>query len=348
MKTFNKYLPGLLLLFTIAILSTFLANILPDFISSVIGKVFIAVILGILIANIFLPSKEIFGAGIKFGSGKLLKLGIIFMGASVSFSDMASLGIGPIVVILSLMILVVIITFLLGKILNVSFRRKLLISIGVCICGNSAIVATAPAIEADEEEVAMAVSIITLFGVIGVIFYPLIGKAIGMSDMLFGAWAGTAVNDTSQVAAAGQIYSDAAAKIAITIKLIRNIMIVPAVILASFFYHRNSAKLINTKSNSTDNKINILKLFPMFVLGFLGMAILNSIGLFDYIVFGKAINQWFKEISKFLILLALSGIGLGVVFKKMKAIGWKPFVLGFAVEGILAVAALFLNMLFFS
>ena len=342
-KVFNKYIPGLLLLLCIAIASTYLAVLMPPY----IGKVFIAIILGILIANIFNPSKEIFGAGIKFGSSTLLKVGIIFMGATVSFRDIAQLGLPGIIVILTLMLIVTGVTFLLGKLLGVSFRRKLLIAVGVCICGNSAIVATAPAIEAEEEEVAMAVSIITLFGVLGVIFYPLIGRALEMSDTLFGAWAGTAINDTSQVTAAGQIYSDIAAKTAITIKLIRNIMIVPVVLLASLFYHRNAAKQEKAKGGQPSQKINIIKLFPMFVLGFLGMAVINSLGLFDYVVLEKAINQWFKEISKFLILLALSGIGLGVVFKKMKAIGWKPFVLGFTVEGILAVAAVFLNMKFF-
>ena len=340
---FNKYIPGLLLLLSIAIASTYLAELMPAF----IGKVFIAVIIGILITNIFQPSKEVFGAGIKFGSSKLLKLGIIFMGATVSFQDILNLGLPGIIVILVLMLIVIGVTFGLGKLLGVSFRRKLLIAIGVCICGNSAIIATAPAIEAEEEEVAMAVSIITLFGVLGVICYPLIGRALEMSDTLFGAWAGTAINDTSQVTAAGQIYSDAALKTAITIKLIRNMMIVPAVLIASFLYRRHTESQVKQDATHIHKKVNALKLFPMFVLGFLGMAVLNSLGLFDYVVFSKAINQWFKEISKFLILLALSGIGLGVVFKKMKAIGWKPFALGFTVESILAVAAVFLNMLFF-
>ena len=347
MKAFNKYLPGLLLLFAIATFSTYLADIIPSYISGIIGKVFLAVLLGIFIANIFQPSKGVFGSGIKFGSSKFLKLGIVFMGATVSFSDIADLGLMPVIIILALLILVVTSTFLLGSLLGVSFRRKLLISIGVCICGNSAIVATAPAIEAEEEEVAMAVSIITLFGVLGVILYPIIGRALGMNDILFGAWVGTAINDTSQVVAAGQIYSDAAFETAITIKLIRNILIVPAVMIASIVYRSYTVRLTGKDASQNRNRVNILKLFPMFVLGFLGMAVLNSLGIFDLTVYGKQINTWFKELSKFLILLALSGIGLGVLFKKMKAIGFKPFVLGFAIEGILAVASLLLNKLFF-
>lgn len=184
---FNVFLPRLLLLFSIAIVSTHLAEIMPPF----IGKVFIAVILCILISNIFSPSKKIFGAGIKFGAGKLLKLGIISMGATVIFQDITKLGLPGLAVMLALMLIVVLVTFFLGRLLKVSFRRKLLIAAGVCICGNSAIVATAPAIEAEEEEVAMAVSIITLFGVLGVVFYPIVGKTLEMSDTLSDAWAGT-------------------------------------------------------------------------------------------------------------------------------------------------------------
>ncbi|MDD2200337.1 MAG: putative sulfate exporter family transporter [Bacteroidales bacterium] len=344
MRIFNKYIAGLLLLTAIAIISTYIEELLPVSLSSILSKVFIAVLLGVIIANIFKPDKEIYGAGIKLGSGAFLKLGIVFMGASVSFSNIVKLGPKPIIIILALMLLVVCITFMLGKVLGVSFRKKLLIAIGVCICGNSAIIASAPTIDADDEEVAMAISIITLFGVLGVILYPIIGIHLGMSDTLFGAWAGTAINDTSQVVAASHAYSDASMETAVTIKLIRNIMIVPAVLIVSIVYNKH---ITNADHKKTRIKTDILKLFPLFVLGFLGMATLNSFGIFNFMLLDMTISQWFKKLSNILILLALSGIGLGVIFNKMRAIGGKPFILGFAVEGILAVASIFLNMLFF-
>lgn len=332
-ELFNTYTPGLLLLVAIALAATFLAQYLPSY----IGKVFIAIILGILIANIARPSKKIFGAGIKLGLSRLLKLAIILMGAGISFAEVASLGGRGILIIALLICFVFGLVFLIGRFLGVSLRRKILIAVGVCICGNTAIVTAAPLIEAKDEEIAMAVGIVTLFGVIGVLTYPLIGTALSMSDTWFGAWAGTAINDTSQVVAAGFIYSDAAGEVATTIKLVRNIMIVPVVLLVAFFYRKRTNAQTDTKQ-----KINIIKIFPMFILGFALFALLNSLG-----VFTEAVSSVLVQISKFIILLALSGIGLGVDFKKFKAIGIKPFILGFSVEVLLAVVAIFATMLVF-
>lgn len=323
----KKYVPGLSLLLAIALSSTYLSKFFPSY----IGKVFIAIIIGIIISNTLHPSKEVFGKGIKLGLGKFLKIAIVFLGAGVSFREIAGLGGKGLVVIVVLIVFVFGFTMLLGKKLNVSLRKKILIAIGVCICGNTAIVTAAPLIDAEEEEVAMAVGIVTLFGVFGVLVYPMLGLVFGMSDMLFGAWAGTAINDTSQVVAAGFMYSEAAGKIATTIKLTRNIMIVPVVLLVAYFYRKN----VHTDSGK---KVNIIKIFPVFILGFIAFALLNSAG-----VFTPQISNMLVDVSKFLILLALSGIGLGVDFKKLKNIGLKPFLLGFSVEFTLAIASILLN-----
>ncbi len=329
----KKYAPGLLLLLIIALAATFLSKYLPSY----IGKVFIAVILGILIANIFRPKKEIFGKGIKLGLSKLLKLAIILMGAGISFKQVAALGVKGILIIIGLICIVFALVFLIGRFLSVPLKRKILIAVGVCICGNTAIVTSAPLIDAKDEEIAMAVGIVTLFGVIGVLVYPLIGTAIGMQDIWFGAWAGTAINDTSQVVAAGFSYSDAAGEVATTIKLVRNIMIVPVVFLVSFFFNRHS-----NAQGAEQKKFNFIKAFPTFILGFLLLALLNSFG-----VFTEAVSDVLVSISKFIILLALSGIGLGVDFRKFKDIGARPFLLGFSVEVMLAVIAFFATKLFF-
>jgi len=328
----KKYVPGILMLLTITLLSTYLSRFFPSY----IGKVFIAVIVGIIIANTLHPNKEIFGKGIKLGLGKFLKIAIVLLGAGISFKEIASLGGKGLIVIIVLVCVVFALTFFLGKRLNVSLRKKILIAVGVCICGNTAIVTIAPLIDAEDEEIAMALGIVTLFGVLGVLIYPMVGFALGMSDTLFGAWAATAINDTSQVVAAGFIYSEAAGKIATTIKLTRNIMIVPVVLLVTYFYRKS----ISTASNERVNKV---KIFPTFILGFLALALLNSLGILT-----PQISKYLVEVSKFLILLALSGIGLGVDFKKFKVIGFKPFILGFSVEVALAVVAIFLNWIAFA
>jgi uncharacterized integral membrane protein (TIGR00698 family) len=324
MKKLRDYLPGLGLLLGIALVSTFLATFLPPY----IGAVFVAVVLGLIIANVFKPDRAVFGQGIKLGLGQFLKLAIVLLGAGISVQEIGSLGGKGLLIIVSLIAFVFAATFVIGKALKVSLRQVLLIAAGVSICGNTAVATTAPLIEAEDDEVAMAVGIVTLFGVLSVLSYPMIGLALGMSDTVFGVWAGTAINDTSQVVAAGFIFSDEAGKVATTIKLTRNVMIIPVVLLVAYFYRRSHREKGPAKARALD-------MFPTFILGFLAFAGLNSLGLLS-----AQASETLVTTAKFLILLALSGIGLGVDFKKFARMGWRPFVLGFAVELLLALAAL--------
>ena len=267
-KVLIKYFPGLLLLLLIALFSVFISRYLPKY----IGRVFIAGLLGIIISNVAKPDRKVFGEGIKLGLGKFLKLAIVLLGVGISFKEIAKIGGGGILVIISLILVVFSATYIIGRKLGVAMKKILLIAAGISICGNTAVVATAPIVKAEEEEVAMAVGIVTLFGVLGVLLYPMIGIALGMQDLLFGTWAGTAINDTSQVVAAGFIFSEEAGRIATTIKLTRNIMLVPVVVLIAYFYNRKT-------KDDVKEKADIRKIFPMFVLGFLAVVFLNSFGL---------------------------------------------------------------------
>lgn len=327
----KKYTPGLLLLIVISYTATLIAGLLPSY----VGNVIVAIILGLIINNSFKLKTEVFGPGIKLGLNRFLKLGIIFLGAGISFNEIINLGLKGLFVIIILITAVFVLTFSLGSKLNVSLKKKILIAMGACICGNTAILTVAPIIDAEEEEVAMAVGIVTLFGVLAVFIYPLIGIALQMSDGLFGAWAGTAINDTSQVVAAGFLYSEAAGKIATTIKLTRNIMIVPVVLLIAYIYRRG-------KNSTQSVELDFKKVFPTFILGFLFFVCLKSVGLLT-----PEISGFLTKLSKLLILLALSGIGLGVDFSKFKQIGARPFILGFVVEAFMAVIAYLLNYLVF-
>ena len=323
--------PGVLLLLVVAGLSVWLATFLPAY----IGGVFVAVVLGILIANIVRPDMAVYGPGVKLGLKQFLKAAIVLLGAGISFQEIRSFGGEGLLVILILIVAVFVVAISLGRLLGVALRRVLLIAVGVSICGNTAVATTAPLIDADEDEVAMAVGIVTLFGVLSVLIYPLIGTFLEMSDLIFGVWAGTAINDTSQVVAAGFIYSEEAGKIATTIKLTRNVMIVPVVLGVAYFYRRR----VQTE---TGRRVKVREIFPTFVLGFLALAAVNSFGLLPELV-----QEWLLATSRFLILVALSGIGLSVNLKKLRGIGLKPFGLGFVVELLLAVGALLLIMLVF-
>lgn len=329
------FLPGLTLLLIIALVSTFIAGYLPKY----IGKVFVAIILGILVNNLIPYNKEVFNPGIKLGLKKILKLAIILLGAGVTFQEIAHLG-GRAVLIISVLITICfIITILLGRLLKIPLRQRLLITIGISICGNTAIASAAPVLKAEDDEVAVAVGIVTLFGVLGVLVLPLVGYALNVSQEFFGYWSGTAINDTSQVVAAGFIFGEEAGKVATTVKLIRNIMMAPVILFTSFFYWKTQ------KENG--ERVSIKKMFPLFILGFLFFALLNSLGLFSFEInsgiFSGTFSKLLVQISKFLILLALSGIGLSVSLKKLKVIGPRPFVLGFSVEILLVVISFFVN-----
>lgn len=332
-------LPGLILLLSIALFSEYMANFLPKY----IGSVFIAISLGILINNLFALNKKVFSAGISFGSRQILKLAIVLLGAGISLNNIVENAKNAIFLIFIMICFCTIITFMLGKALNISIRQRLLISTGICICGNTAIATIAPILKAEDAEVTVGVSIITLFGILGVLIFPLIGQSIALSDKFFGYWAGTAINDTSQVVAAGFIYSDIAGEIATTIKLIRNLFMLPVIFITSVFFW-------NKQTDDNIQRIAYHKMFPMFIIGFLLVAFMNSIGLFSFtinsFIFTGSFSFLLTKMSKFLILIALSGIGLGVNLKDLRLIGVKPFILGFVVEVLMAFTSFTLISLF--
>ena len=320
----RDYGPGLLLLAIIASTAVFLAQFLPDY----IGAVFLAVVLGVVVANIFQPDPLVYDKGVRLGLKKFLKVAIVLLGAGITFQEIAGFGGEAVAIILVLIGFVFASTMVLGKLMGIGLRKMLLIAVGISICGNTAVATTAPLVDARDDEVAMAVGIVTLFGVLGVVLYPFIGLFLELPDLLFGMWAGTAINDTSQVVAAGFIYSEEAGTVATTIKLARNVMIVPVVVGVGYYWAKKT-------SEESGEKAGIVEIFPTFVLGFVILALLNSIG-----VIPETLAELMVDVSGFLILLALSGIGLGVRFQAFTKIGARPFVLGFAVELLLAVVAL--------
>lgn len=323
-ETIRDYGPGLALLSVIALAATVLARFVPD----AIGAVFIAVVLGVIVANVFQPDPRTYDKGVRLGLKKFLKLAIVLLGAGITFQEILGFGLEALAVILVLIGFVFATTVVLSRVMGIGIRKTLLIAVGISICGNTAVATTAPLVEARDDEVAMAVGIVTLFGVLGVLAYPFIGLWLELSDLVFGMWAGTAINDTSQVVAAGFIYSEEAGTVATTIKLARNVMIVPVVVGVGYYYARNVRQ-------SQGDDVRPTEIFPTFVLGFIALALLNSAG-----VIPASVADVLDDVAGFLILLALSGIGLGVRIQAFTRIGWKPFVAGFSVELLLAAVSL--------
>lgn len=329
MRDYLLLAPGLALVLAIAILANLASGFLPPAVNSVI----VAILLGLLVKNtVGVPAS--FQPGIKFSLNKLLRLAIILLGIRLSFFDVVRIGGQSLLIIVLCMSAALTLAFVGGRLLKLPPRLALLIGVGTAICGNSAIVATAPVVEAKDDEVSFAVATITLFGTLAVFLYPAIGIALGMSNAMFGTWAGTAVNDTSQVVATGFAFSQAAGEVATVVKLTRNALMAPVIVLIGLWWAQLSARNVSA-SGLASRQLKITKIFPYFVLGFVAMAILNTFG-----VFPKPVVAQVNNVASFLILMALSGVGLGTNLGQMRKTGLRPFYLGLLVAAVVASLSL--------
>ena len=334
---FKKYLvivPGIILAFTLYTLSQGLNNIigieLLGYAKSPISTAMIAILMGIILGNLF-KMRESFLLGIDFTQKNILKLGIICLGIQLKPFEFLKFGTVAVPLIIICIISVLIVVKLLIKKLKISTRMAYLISIGSTVCGTTAIIATAPIIKANKGEVAYAIANMTVFGIISMLIYPYFANIYFNGDpLLVGLFLGTAIHETSQVAAAGLIYdqqfnSPETLNIATVTKLIRNTFLVIMIPLFAFLYNRNTAK---TKNYS------LINIFPYFVLGFVGMIIFRNIGD-QFFLTKSSIEVWqsfisnIKDSAKIFLSMAMAAVGLSTNLKDIKLMGYKPFVVGF-------------------
>lgn len=327
MKVILKIVPGLVLSFVIAIIARFIESLLPI---HIIGASVIALFIGMIINSFRKP--DFLNEGIKFTSKKILKFAIILLGASLSVNVILSVG------KLSLMVMFFTLLtcfgggYFIGKALKLNWKLSNLISAGTGICGGSAIAAIAPVIDAEDSDIAYAMSATFLFDMAMIILFPIIGKMMGLSDMAYGLWTGTAVNDTSSVVAAGYAFSEKAGDFATMVKLTRTLSIIPTVLVFSIINLRIKRK----ESAKTEyQKVNIWGLFPWFILGFIGLAAINSLGFIP-----QNVSDLAKDVSKFLMVAALGAIGLNTSFKDMKKSGIAPMLHGFIISALVVVVAI--------
>lgn len=299
---------------------------------SIFGAVTVGLFLGILVTN--LRPDERLDAGARLARSWFLPIGIVLLGARLSLADILSTGLGAISVLVVDILLVLTVTLVLGRAMGMSPRLSTLIGVGTAICGNTAIIATAPVVKADDREVSFAVATITLFGTAAVVVYPLIGHALGMSDVLFGHWAGAAVNDTSQVAATAFGYSTEAGETATIVKLTRNTLMVPVIFAVGLWMARAGAA-----NGTPPDRLGLVgsarKALPPFLAGFLALALVNSAGLIPADLADSLVG-----VSQAFIVAALVGVGLSTKLSALRATGPTPFLMGFAVAALLAAVSL--------
>ena len=335
MKKFSEYIPGILISLVIASISVFIEGLLPI---HLIGGAVIAMFAGIII-NYFWTPNEAVSKGLKFTSKKILKFAIILLGASLNITVILNIGKMSLLVMLFTLLTCFGGGYFIGRALGLNWKLSNLISAGTGICGGSAIAAIAPTIDAKDSDIAYAMSATFLFDMAMIILFPIIGSAMGLTDIAYGLWTGTAVNDTSSVVAAGYGYSEGAGDFATMVKLTRTLVIIPTVIIFALINIRLKKKAhINGDSDEFSQRnsgISFFRIIPWFILGFVGLAIINSI-----VGFPAALSSCAKEISKFLMVAALAAIGLNTSFREMKNAGIKPMIHGFVISALVVIVAI--------
>ena len=329
-----KFLSGIILSVIIAAVAVFIENLLPI---HLIGGAVIAMFIG-MIVNHFIGKNSFFASGIKFTSKKILKFAIILLGLSLNINTILHVGKMSLVVMIFTLATCFGGGYFIGKALGLNWKLSNLISAGTGICGGSAIAAIAPTIDADDSDVAYAMSATFLFDMAMIVLFPIMGRAIGMSAEAFGIWAGTAVNDTSSVVATGYAFSEAAGDFATMVKLTRTLSIIPTVLTFALIQMSLKRKeAIKSSENEKEIKTNFsfTKIFPWFIVGFLAMSIVASV-----FTIPTEIVTTTKSVSKFLMVCALAAIGLNTSFKDMKKSGIKPMIHGFIISALVVIVAL--------
>lgn len=328
-KKVGRLVPGFALALVIAAVSKFLESLMPI---HLIGASVIALFIGMIVHSVRTPS-EFWKAGIKFTSKKVLKFAIILLGAGLNIKVILSVGRMSLCVMLFTLLTCFGGGYLVGRALKINWKLSNLISAGTGICGGSAIAAIAPVIDAEDSDIAYAMSATFLFDMAMIVLFPIMGHALGLSDEAYGLWAGTAVNDTSSVVAAGYAFSEAAGDFATMVKLTRTLAIIPTVIVFALI----AAHLKRKETSEKDVKASfrLTKIIPWFILGFLAMAGLGSLG-----VISPSVAAVLKDISKFLMITALAAVGLNTSFKDMKKSGAAPMLHGFIISALVVVVAI--------
>ena len=322
------FISGVAICFAVAALSVLVERVIPG---ELLGASIIALFMGTLINSFFHP--KWIQPALKFTSKKVLKAAIILLGASLSISTVISVG--------KMTFFVMIFTFpmcfgggyFFRKLFGLNWKLGNLISAGTGICGGSAIAAIAPVIDAEDKDIAFAMSSTFLFDMVMVALYPIMGRLLGMSDIAYGIWAGTSVNDTASVVASGYAFSEVAGDFATMVKLTRTIAIIPTVLVFAYIGVRMKKKELQAETGS--KKVKLSKIVPWFICGFLALAILNSVGCIPAEVSGTI-----KSVSKFLMVTALAAIGLGTSITDFKKAGLAPMFYGITIDTLVTLTAL--------
>lgn len=326
-RTRREPVKGIVLTGVLAAIAAALGTRFP-----VVGGPVIGIVLGMLVKSTGRVGNR-HAPGIAFCAKQLLQYSIILLGAGLSLAEIWETGTASLVVMLGTLVVCLAVAWMAGRAFRISPNVTTLIGVGTAICGASAIAAVSPVIEAEEQDVAYGVSVIFLFNVVAVLVFPPVGRWLGLTQDAFGLWAGTAVNDTSSVVAAAYAYGPEAGAVATIVKLTRSALIIPVALVLSGVKMWRSRKSSGGRSD-----VALPRLIPWFIVGFVLASAFNTFGLVS-----PAVAALATATAKFLIVVALTAVGLSADFGQMAKTGLKPAGLGFLLWIVIAVSSLLLQ-----
>ena len=308
-------LPGLCLVVAVSVPAALLGRMVP-----LLGGAVMGMLLGLLCRAFVKPGAQ-YKEGIQFASKQMLQYSIVGLGFSLPLHEVVRTGLTSLPISLVTLAVAFVVAIVVGRLLRIPEKLKILIGAGTAICGGSAIAAITPVLQPDDHDMTYALSTIFMFNVVAVIIFPILGKLFGMSDTGFGLWAGTAINDTSSVVAAGYAWSSAAGDYATIVKLTRAMMIVPVTLVIALICQRNQPGG------------SMRRVIPWFIVLF---------------ILASAVNEWLpaaltnaiRMVAPFLVVGALTAIGLSTDFARLKRAGARPLLLGLIVWVSVAVSSL--------
>ncbi|QOX62043.1 YeiH family putative sulfate export transporter [Anoxybacterium hadale] len=314
-------MPGVLLSACIAVPAWLIGSHFP-----IIGGPILGILLGMILAYITRPAY--LEKGLSFTSKRVLQFAIILLGFDMNLYQVIEVGAKTLLLMIFTLTAAFLSAFLLGKALKIERNINILIGIGTAICGGSAIAAAAPVIKAKDEDIAQAISTIFLFNVFAAFLFPTLGHVMQMTNYHFGLWAGTAINDTSSVVAAGYSYSVQSGDLAVIVKLTRTLMIIPVTLILALFSMRK-----DPSGHASEYRLS--RIFPWFILGFAAASISST-----FLPVPSDLIALLPRTGKFMIVMAMASIGLNTNLSKLLKNGARPILLGLGCWFVLSITSL--------
>jgi len=336
--------------YTLAIVAAAIAFAVHMFAIERISTLIIAILVGAAIRNV-VPLPKSIAPGCKKIVKKVIPLAIVLTGAGLNLAHLAGVGTSALVVIASCVVIAIGAGFFWGKLFGLGPKTSMLIGAGTGICGNSAIIAVAPLIDAEDDDLVLSIGTVNLFGLLAMLVWPLIGGMLHMGDQVFGVWAGTTIHAVPQAIAAGQAFSPEAGVLATLVKLVRVALLAPMMVVLALCYARRH------RADGTNSRmiIHYARLVPTFVWGFVLMSLLCTFGLLPTLNFelsetfpssSKLVNvstiDTLSKAGKILLTLAMAAIGLEVDVRMLAGVGGRALVTGLVVTATVAVSSLVL------